>query len=128
MRTRTREEVGALLRERRQTLGLRQEGIDGVSSSTVRLIEKGDQRVATPRGLTVAAMMRALGWPPDAIVRLAAGEDPASLTGTTDRLIEMSASGVDLDELRRVDPETYAAIETLARSALDRANERQVGQ
>lgn len=75
---RTPQEVGAIVRQRRVELGLRQEGLDGVSSMTVRQIEQG---TASPsgRGITRVALMRALGWPPDALDRLAAGEDPKHL-------------------------------------------------
>lgn len=38
--------------------------------------------------------------------------------------IRLSASGVDLDELRERDPEAYEAIMRQARIALDRARER----
>lgn len=38
--------------------------------------------------------------------------------------ITLAASGVDLEEVRRVDPERYQHIEGLARLALDRARRR----
>lgn len=47
----------------------------GISAEGMRLIEMG---TSTPRPDTSAAIARALNWPPDALDRLAAGEDPAS--------------------------------------------------
>jgi transcriptional regulator with XRE-family HTH domain len=76
--SRTPTEVGALIRARREARGLRQEGIDGVSSALVGRIERGTAPV-DGRGLTRSAFAQALGWPPDAFERLADGEDPAVL-------------------------------------------------
>ena len=47
-----------------------------------------------------------------------------TVRSSTHDLPELSASGTDLDELRRLDPEAYEQIVNLARLALDRARER----
>lgn len=80
---RTAAEVGAIVAARRTALGLRQDALPGISSALVRQIERG---TAPPGGRAVnrAALTRALGWPTDALERLAAGEDPAAL-GDDDR-------------------------------------------
>jgi transcriptional regulator with XRE-family HTH domain len=61
------EAVGAALRARRVALGLTQDDLDGVSSSTIRKAERGELGM---RDLTRAAYMRGLQWPNDAIERL----------------------------------------------------------
>jgi len=75
--TRTAAEVGTLVKERREALGIRQEAIEGVSSSLVRQIEQG-RAPKDGRGITRAALTTALRWPANAIERLYAGEDPAT--------------------------------------------------
>jgi hypothetical protein len=75
---------------------------------------------------------RGLGWTPDSLDRIHRGESPIEGTNYLPGLdpphpdgeLELSASGVDLDELRQLDPETYDAIATQIRLALDRARER----
>ncbi len=47
----------------------------GMSAEGLRLIEIGE---STPRPATAVAIAKALQWPPDALDRLANGEDPAS--------------------------------------------------
>lgn len=72
---RTAEQVGDIVRRQREMLGLTQEEIKGISSSLIGQIERG---VAPPGGRAGprVAFMRALGWPPDALERIANGEDP----------------------------------------------------
>lgn len=77
MTKRSPAEVGQLIRQRREELGLSQEAIEGVSSSSVRKIENATAEDF--RRSTIVAYMRALGWAPDAYERMRAGENPASL-------------------------------------------------
>ena len=103
---RTGAEVGALVRERRLALGLRQEGVPNVSSSLVRMIERG---TAPPggRGLTRAALMEALRWPANGLELLADGVDPRML----DHAAQQDAT--DQAHPRAVDPSTAAEIADL---------------
>lgn len=77
MSPRSRIEVGDAVRARRDLLGLTQDDVPGVSSSTVRKIENGT--ADSFRRKSIVGYMRALGWPPDAFERLEAGEDPSTL-------------------------------------------------
>lgn len=107
-------------------MGLTQEGIPGVSSSLVRHVERGTAPQGG-QGVKRRALLAALRWPPDAMVLLASGADPDELDYQPDpepEPIQIAASGVDLEELRRVDPESYDQIIGMARIALDRARQR----
>lgn len=69
--------------------------------------------------------MTALDWPQDALDRLAAGADPDDFDREPEPpAIQMAASGVDLEELRRLDPEAYEHIYGLVEIAIDRARQR----
>lgn len=64
----TVEDLGRLVRERREELELTQQEAAtraDISMTTWRSIEKG--RESDPRGLTLTAMARALEWPPTAL-------------------------------------------------------------
>lgn len=74
MADRTPAEVGAIVRQRREELGLTQEGC-GVSSSLVKQIESGTAPIEG-RGSKRATFMKALSWPTDALTRLSRGEEP----------------------------------------------------
>lgn len=87
MSLRTPAEVGALVRRRREALGLTQEGIPNVSSSLVRSIERGTASLQG-RGLTRAALMEALEWPPDGLQRLSNGAEPEELAQRGDVVVE----------------------------------------
>ncbi len=77
MATRNMQEVGELIRERRESLNIRQDDFPDVSSATIGKAERG---VALPaRGLTVAALCRGLRWRPDALDLLAEGADPPTV-------------------------------------------------
>jgi hypothetical protein len=78
VKQRTAQQVGDLVRDRRTALRLTQDAIPGVSSATVRKIEAGIEEGRRPA--TVVALTEALGWPRDALDRLAAGEDPKAFT------------------------------------------------
>lgn len=111
--------MGQIVKERREALGIAQDDIDGISSATVRKIERGI--AGAIRGQKRAALTTTLRWPLNALDLLADGADPEELGSPS---IEISASGVDLDELARIDPEQYESIMDLARIALDRARAR----
>ena len=71
--------IGSAIADRRATLRLSRAGLAklaGISSEGMRLIEID---VSSPRPENSAAIAKALQWPPDALARIAAGEDPASL-------------------------------------------------
>src|SRR4051812_8964449 len=78
MGERTEQEVGDILKERREQLGLTQEDTPNVSSATVRKIENGT--ATSFRRASMLAYMDALGWPPNSRDRLIAGENPAEFT------------------------------------------------
>ncbi len=77
MTTPTDEEIGTILRRRRESLNLTQEDIPDLSSSVVRKAENG--RGLPMSGLKRSAYARGLGWPQNALDLLAAGADPATL-------------------------------------------------
>lgn len=121
---RSAKELGAIVRARRLALGLKQrEVVDaaGVSEPTYRAIENGRTEAGD---LTLAAVSRGLEWPSEALGRIKAGEDPEGFDSADffdEPSIRLSASGVDLDELRELDPEGYqtvlAQIDLLVRRA-----------
>ncbi len=124
---RTPRQLGEIIKTRRDALGRTQVKVLDVakaaghefSDPTYRAIEGGRSK-SVPTGRVLAGISVGLDWPPDALAKIAAGANPA----TIDAPIEMSASGIDLDELRRVDPEMYEQIRNLARTALERAAKR----
>lgn len=131
MAPRTPAQIGDEYRRRRTRLRLTQDQIPGVSSATVRKIEKGTEPNPTER--IRLHLAEALGWPDNAHELLAQGATASELLDEFDRVhrpgpaggpIRLSASGVDLDELLDRDPEAYAAIMEQARIALDRARQR----
>lgn len=86
--------IGRVIRERRESLGLAQ-GAGGVSAATWRKVEKA---VDPPyRRATLVGIARALGWPDDAVDRIAAGRPPDELLvepderPLTDRLAALEA-------------------------------------
>lgn len=117
--------MGAIVRIRRNSLGLRQIdvvraanetlGVTVISEPTYRALEKGRTN-ATDRTLAGASV--GLRWPSDALARIRQGEEPDSIDP---RSVQVDASGVDLEELRHADPESYEQIIGMARIALDRA-------
>lgn len=118
-------EVGALVKERREWVGLTQEGIPGVSSSTVRKVENGTADAF--RRSSLVALLSALRWPADALEQLAAGADPATLADDYDPIRFSSADDVQFDALRREDPDGFRVVADMARTLLDRAAERRQG-
>ena len=67
------------IRQRRQDLGLTQEAaarVAGISTRTWIRVEDGD---ASSSAMTMRKVAMALRWPPDALARIAAGEDPGDL-------------------------------------------------
>lgn len=81
----------------------------------------------------VFALERVLGTPPGTLSGIL-GYAPTTPTVVTAKVdvgqpaVRISASGVDLDELRRLDPEAYEAIIRQAEIALDRARDRRRGR
>ena len=77
------------MRERREQLGLTQaeavQCAENVSESTWRSIERGTGKKLTLR--TVVGVTTALQWPPDALDRIEAGEDPAEIEDIEDEEI-----------------------------------------
>jgi transcriptional regulator with XRE-family HTH domain len=87
--------IGRVILERRESLGLAQ-GAGGISSSTWRKIEKA---IDPPyRRSTLVKIARALGWPDDAIDRLAAGRPPDELLVEPDgRSIEERVTALEAE-------------------------------
>lgn len=118
MKKRTPQQVGEILRQRREQLFLSQDDLDGVSSATVGKAERAVQTSFKPR--TMAAYMRALGLVPGAYGRLLAGEDLAGLVDDTVGEVQWSAheGPSALDRLRGVDPEMWADMNRIAERRL----------
>lgn len=141
---RRRRELGLSPGDFATAAGLTRQGLDPV--------RKGYRRAYQDK--VRLGVARALAWPLDAIDRLLAGEDPATFAHTTHATgnvtigvgiagsstpsgslsaevirgnpdeIQLAASGVDLEELRLADPDAYALVMDLAKTALDRARAR----
>jgi transcriptional regulator with XRE-family HTH domain len=82
------QRVARAVRDRRLALGLTQRKAversgDGVSLPVWSLIEAAKQSAYRER--TLIAVARGLAWPPDAIDRILAGEDPTTLANTSAR-------------------------------------------
>lgn len=70
-------QVGQRVKARRQELRMTQLALAtaaGTSESTIRVLESARRVPATP---ALRAISQALGWTPDSIERLAAGDEPA---------------------------------------------------
>lgn len=84
-----------------------------------------NKRASLPRVPVVRALADAVDADKAELLELAGYSDDADLErARVARLgggIQMSASGIDLEELRLVDPEAYANLEAQARFFLDRA-------
>lgn len=106
MKKRTAQEVGSILRKRREALGLTQEQCE-VSSALVKQIERGTAP-PTGRGGTRAIYLRALRWPADAMERLLQGEDPGDLHP------DPTAEQVPWEELLAGQRQITVALERLA--------------
>jgi transcriptional regulator with XRE-family HTH domain len=127
MTPRTWEQVGDLIRRRRDALGLTREatvekanrlvGSASLSTANVTILEKGRRDSYRPR--TLIGIARALDWSDDAVERLLAGVDPEEVEVGQDEPIFMDASGANLQRVREEDPEYYALLEDLARRHLD---------
>lgn len=74
---RTREQVGELFRARRESLGLSQDEVPNLSSTTVRKIENVSAPSFKPRTLRQLAV--GIGWKADAYEQLLAGADPIEM-------------------------------------------------
>ncbi|MFN8052798.1 MAG: hypothetical protein U0Q22_15240 [Acidimicrobiales bacterium] len=104
----TRQVIARAIRERRASLGLSQEETAArsggmVSTANLRVFEGAGR--PTYRGKSLVGVARALGWPDDAIERIASGEDPAGLSAagrapasgpSTDAVTAPAVGGVEL--------------------------------
>lgn len=130
---------GRRLAELRQAAGLipaqaaRRAGVTAAYWSVIEgAVPQGrNKRPSLPRVPVVRALADAIDADKAELLELAGYPDDADLErARVARLgggIRMAASGIDLEELRRVDPEAYANLEAQARFFLDRAR-RQAGQ
>lgn len=89
---RTPQQVGDILRRRREQLGRRQDRLVFVSAATARKIEQGTQQSFDAKSLTGYA--RAVRWPHDAYERLRNGEDPVVLPHVPDPDYDVPESSV----------------------------------
>lgn len=64
---------------------------------------------------TLAKVGLGLGWEPDTLARIGAGEDPPL---SEEAPLRMSANGASLDRLRETDPEAWRDLDALARRML----------
>lgn len=92
----------------------------GVDARTITKLVNGQPVTRRPALVRLATHF---GWEPDGFDRIREGREPYS---AAEQDIRLSASGVDLEELRLEDPESYEQIMGLARLALDRARERRL--
>lgn len=127
------KELGQIVRDRRLDLGMSQVDVAlraGISEPAYRALETGRTRSSDR---TLSLVSRALDLPTHALRSIR--DDLESNGSTTTSLdlasierrhesIALSASGVDLDELHRLDPDAYELIIAQAQLALDRARER----
>ena len=120
-------EVGRLLREARERLrpkvSKRQAAAKaGFSPTQWGDMERGERHQGTrvrAADETLVAAARAVDLDPRVLF------EAAGRPYTEPEPLELSASGVDLDELRRVDPDAYELIVAQAQLALERARRRQ---
>lgn len=92
---RTPQDVGHLFRARRNSKGADQRDF-GVSTATIRKIEKGD---VSPKTRSTAPYAVELGWPADAWQRLLDGADPATLVTVDDTNSSRNPTNADLRDL-----------------------------
>lgn len=126
------KEVGRRIEAARRRLRLTKRGAAtkaGISEALWRHLEAGERSPApgvvvpvSPRDASLEAAARAVALDPAPLFKLV-GRDYVPLD---DEPIELSASGVDLEELRLADPEMYEQLMAMARTALDRARERRL--
>lgn len=117
MKRRTPEQVGKLLREQRQNLGLTQGDLSHVSAATARKIEAG--RPVSRASLV--GYLKAMRLPLDVYDRLLGGEDLTPQTGSDDSdpigpgRVDSSGSGVVSLEQLHLDMENlFAAVQDVA--------------
>lgn len=123
----TRRRLATAIRERRAALGLSQEQAARasggmVSTANLRVFEGAGR--ATFREKSLIGVARAMSWPPDAIARIAAGEDPLSLEVVTEptRIAPRAVVGVagvelataeQVEDLQRQIDDLRATVATL---------------
>lgn len=116
--------VGTRIRAERVQAGLTQTQLGdlvGVKQQSVAKWEDG--------GTITIERLEAIAEVLQIPVRILLGEPTNETTvpsrsNDADHVLELSASGVDLEELRRLDPQAYELIVRQAELALDRARER----
>lgn len=117
------ERLGAAIRARRMEIGApRQADLAdqaGISDTTWNLAETG--KVVGQRSLAKIALV--LGWTASSAAEVLAGGEPTLASGAA-AAIQVDASGTDLSELARLDPEAYELVMRQAALALDRARDR----
>lgn len=129
---------GRRLAELREAAGLipaqaaRRAGVSPAYWSVVEgAIPQGrNKKPSIPRVPVIRALADAVDADRVELLELAGYEDDAAIErarAARQGRIHMAASGVDLEELRQLDPEAYDSIENMARIALDRARQRSTG-
>lgn len=93
---RSDKQVGALVRARREQLGLTRKDVGVVDVSTVDVIENGRRKV---KRSTEARYMHRLGWPADALDQLRDGE-PTDVLAGADVLAALDADPLLDDDAR----------------------------
>lgn len=120
---------GALLKRGRLQTGLSKRAIAAVAGfdeATWRQLEEGERTIAgvkvpaNPRDETLAAAAMAARVSVPELFRLAERSYPDD----PDAEVELSASGVDLEELKRLDPDGYRDVMADARQRLGAARAR----
>lgn len=95
----------------------------GVKQQSVQKWESGASSLSARR---LEAVANALGVPVGDLLGNITRTVTDHVGATDDTQVELSASGVDLEELHRLDPEQYDAIMRQAELALDRARQRRL--
>lgn len=129
--------MGARLQNARTSKGLskrRAAELAGFNEAVWRQLEEGERSVSgvmvavNPRDETLAAAAIAVGLDPADLFAIAGREyrrRPDLIVGDIE--IHLSASGVDLAELQRLNPEGFEDVMVMARRLLDRARDRKEG-
>lgn len=115
-----RRRLGSTIRQARERAGLTQarlaERLDQAGDSTITQTAVSAWEIgrATPRPDRFAAIEEAIGLEQGTLARIVglAADEPT---------LQISAEGVDLDELRELDPEAYGHVVDVARRELERA-------
>lgn len=108
---------GARLRRWRAEAGITQVDLAEALGITQQTVSDWERDIGLPHRTRASDLDRILGLPPRTVLLAIYGEEDEDE-------VQVSASGVDLDELQRRDPEGYEQIIEMARHLLVQARRR----